>query len=331
MYARMPSGAEQDALERESLDLLAQLLQADTTNPPGNETRAARVLVDYFAGNGIDRRAGRRAARPPEPDRRRRGRAARAHAGLARPPRRRAGRRRASGACRRSPASIKDGYVWGRGATDMKNQVAAEAVALARLAALGRRLRRHASCTPPRPTRSAASTAASGGSAQHRPDLVRCDYLLNEGGGIWLPVDGTGLFPWPSARRRSPSSASGPGAAAATGPCPCTSATRSSGSARVIGALADHDPPAIDRAAHGATTSTSRRRRRSCARASRTRRAARAAVRELRGGRPEVAAGLIEPLLGTTFSPTVLHAGGEAVNVIPTRAAATSTAASCRR
>ena len=39
---------------------------------------------------------------------------------------------------------IKDGYVWGRGAVDIKNLVAAHAVATARIAAAGRPRRRHA-------------------------------------------------------------------------------------------------------------------------------------------------------------------------------------------
>ena len=38
---------------------------------------------------------------------------------------------------------VKDGFVWGVGATDMKNQVAAEAVALARLKRSGAAVRRH--------------------------------------------------------------------------------------------------------------------------------------------------------------------------------------------
>jgi len=48
-------------------------------------------------------------------------------------------------------------------------------------------------------------------------------------------------------------------------------------------------------------------------------RLARAAVRDLHATDPE-SAYLIEPLLGMTFSPTILHGGGEAVNVIPSHA-----------
>ena len=38
-------------------------------------------------------------------------------------------------------------------------------------------------------------TAACAGCAENHPDLLRCDYLLNEGmGGLWLPVDGRKVF-----------------------------------------------------------------------------------------------------------------------------------------
>ena len=101
----------------------------------------------------------------------------------------------------------------------MKNQVAAEAVALARLA--------RAAPTSPATVKFAATADEEGGDdcgarwlCEHRPELVRCDYLLNEGmGGLWLPVDGRRSSCWPSARRPSPSSASARAAAAATARC----------------------------------------------------------------------------------------------------------------
>jgi acetylornithine deacetylase/succinyl-diaminopimelate desuccinylase-like protein len=78
---------------------------------------------------------------------------------------------------------IADGYMWGRGTIDMKNQVAAEAVAGAALARAGWR-----------PARGAlklvfVADEETGGEfgAQYlvteHPDKVRCEMLLNEGGG----------------------------------------------------------------------------------------------------------------------------------------------------
>ena len=80
-------------------------------------------------------------------------------------------------------AELADGYLWGRGAIDMKSQVAAEAVAAVSLARQGWR--------PARGTLKLVfvSDEETGGeigadwlTAAH-PDKVRCDLLLNEGAG----------------------------------------------------------------------------------------------------------------------------------------------------
>ena len=120
------------ALEREVVDLFTALLRVDTTNPPGNETGCALVLQDYFARNGIESTLvgelterqnliARLDGTRPGPTLTLTGHldVVPADAGeWSVPP---------------FAGVVKDGYVWGCGATDMKNQVAAEAVALARL------------------------------------------------------------------------------------------------------------------------------------------------------------------------------------------------------
>ena len=121
-----------NALEREVVDLFTALLRVDTTNPPGNETACALVLKEYLAGNGIERElVGETPARQNLV----------ARLDGARP----GSTLTYMGHMDVVPADagewsvppfggvVKDGYVWGCGATDMKNQVAAEAVALARL------------------------------------------------------------------------------------------------------------------------------------------------------------------------------------------------------
>ena len=87
-----------------------------------------------------------------------------------------------------------DGHVWGRGALDMKSQTAAEVVAGAALAREGWR--------PPRGELKIMSVVDEevGGLlgaqwlTQQRPDLVRCDYLLNEGAGTVIPFGDRRLF-----------------------------------------------------------------------------------------------------------------------------------------
>jgi acetylornithine deacetylase/succinyl-diaminopimelate desuccinylase-like protein len=80
-------------------------------------------------------------------------------------------------------ADVADGYVWGRGALDMKSQVAAEVAAAATLARSGWR---------PAAGELLIATVVdeeTGGSlgaewiCENHPEKVRCDLLVNEGGG----------------------------------------------------------------------------------------------------------------------------------------------------
>jgi acetylornithine deacetylase/succinyl-diaminopimelate desuccinylase-like protein len=85
---------------------------------------------------------------------------------------------------------LDDGFVWGRGALDMKDQVAAEAVAAVSLARGGWR-----------PASGAlklvfVSDEETGGDVgahwltETHPDAVRCDFLLNEGAGEAFEFEG---------------------------------------------------------------------------------------------------------------------------------------------
>jgi acetylornithine deacetylase/succinyl-diaminopimelate desuccinylase-like protein len=167
--------------------LLQALLRLDTVNPPGNETQAAHLLRDYLAQNGIESEL---YARVPE----RANLVARIAGGdgpslaflchtdtvLADP-----------GEWARDPWSgdLVDGEVWGRGALDMKDQVAANAVAFASLAREG---------FEPAGDLLFVATADEevGGDdgyglawlcAEH-PEAVRCDYAINEGAGERLLI-----------------------------------------------------------------------------------------------------------------------------------------------
>jgi len=171
--------------------LLQELLRLDTVNPPGNETRAAELLRDYFAHSGIECAL---VAREPE----RANVVARLPGGdgpslaflshtdtvLADP-----------GEWERDPWSgdLVDDEVWGRGALDMKGQVAASAVAFASLARGG------FSPTGDLIFLSVADEEVGDGYGlswlvEAQPNAVRCDYAVNEGGGERLVVGGTPFF-----------------------------------------------------------------------------------------------------------------------------------------
>ena len=88
---------------------------------------------------------------------------------------------------------LRDGEVWGRGALDMKGQVAASAVALASLAREG--------FEPAGDLVFAATADEEVGAGfgaqwlcQTHPEAVRCDYLVNEGSGERLELGGKAFY-----------------------------------------------------------------------------------------------------------------------------------------
>src|ERR671937_745754 len=118
------------SLRQEVTELLQELIRIDTTNPPGNETKAAELLREYLGDNGVESEL---YARIPE----------RANL-VARISGRGEGPRLLflshtdvvladASEWQGDPWSgaLLDGEVWGRGAPDMKGQVAASAGAVA--------------------------------------------------------------------------------------------------------------------------------------------------------------------------------------------------------
>jgi acetylornithine deacetylase/succinyl-diaminopimelate desuccinylase-like protein len=307
---------EQRALERETVELLSRLLQADTTNPPGNETRAALVLAEYFGRHDLDAQLV-----GDLPDRQNL---------IVRLPGARPGPRLGllghldvvpaeAGEWAVPPFSgtVRDGYVWGRGATDMKNQVAAQAVAVARLARAGAPFAGELLFIATADEERGDYCGARWLVTRH-PELVRCDYLLNEGGGTYSLVDGVRLYPLTIGEKAFAQFRLTVRGRGGHGSVPLHDLNPVERLGRVIAALADHE------AAATVTAVTARYIDRLVSDPDLRARlkdpsGARAAVRELRRDDPE-SAYLIEPLLGVTFSPTIVHGGGEAVNVIPSHA-----------
>ena len=163
------------------IGLLQQLIRTDTTNPPGNETAAAELLRDYLEAAGAECEL---YARVPE------------RANLV-------ARIRGTGEgpslallshtdvvladaseWKRDPfgGELIDGDVWGRGALDMKCEVAASAVAMATLAREGWRGAGDLVLI------AAADEEVGAGFGlewlvEEHPDAVRTDYSVNEGAG----------------------------------------------------------------------------------------------------------------------------------------------------
>jgi acetylornithine deacetylase/succinyl-diaminopimelate desuccinylase-like protein len=85
---------------------------------------------------------------------------------------------------------IADGYLWGRGAIDMKNQVAAEAVAAIHLARSGWRPAQGTLKLVFVPDEETGGHCGARFLTDEHPEKVRCDYLFNEGAGSPFEHDG---------------------------------------------------------------------------------------------------------------------------------------------
>jgi acetylornithine deacetylase/succinyl-diaminopimelate desuccinylase-like protein len=181
--------------------LLQELIRLDTVNPPGNETQAAELLRDYLAESGVESEL---FAKVPE----------RANL-VARLPGSGAGPSllllshtdtvvadAAEWQVDPWSGELRDGEIWGRGALDMKGQVAASAVAIASLA--------RERCRPAGDLVFAACADEEVGQGfglpwlcEQHPDAVRTDYALNEGAGERMELFGRPFYLCSSAEKMS--------------------------------------------------------------------------------------------------------------------------------
>jgi acetylornithine deacetylase/succinyl-diaminopimelate desuccinylase-like protein len=176
------------SLHDEAVTVLRQLLRIDTVNPPGNERPAQEYLADRLERAGLEVFLLGDDPERPNLVARLRGRADGPVLGLlshvdtvvADP---------AGWTHGPWSGALEDGFVWGRGALDMKSQTAAEAVAVASLAREGWQPARGDLLLISVSDEEVDGTGAEWLTSEH-PDLVRCDYLLNEGGGESLELDG---------------------------------------------------------------------------------------------------------------------------------------------
>ena len=88
---------------------------------------------------------------------------------------------------------MRDGFLYGRGALDMKDQTAAEAVAAARLARAGAKFGGTLKVISVADEETGGTLGAKW-ITEERPDLSRVDYLLNEGAGAVMPYGDRRLY-----------------------------------------------------------------------------------------------------------------------------------------
>jgi acetylornithine deacetylase/succinyl-diaminopimelate desuccinylase-like protein len=178
--------------KEEVADLLSALIQIDTTNPPGNETAAAEFLVSYLEKEGFtceisESRPGRGniitrlegtgekpsllllshldvvAANPKE------------------------------WSVDPFGGVIKEGFVWGRGALDMKSMTAIEVIVIKLLKRRKIKLKGDIILAATADEEKGGEEGA-GWLVRNHPEKMQADYVINEGGGLAMPMGGKSMY-----------------------------------------------------------------------------------------------------------------------------------------
>ena len=179
-------------IEEEATNLLSDLIRINTTNPPGNETEAAKYLAetlekDDFKCELFESAPGRGsiitclkgtgekpsllllshldvvAANPKE--------------------------------WSVDPFSgmVKDGFIWGRGALDMKSMTAMEVMVVKLLKRNNVKLKGDVILAATADEEKGGE-AGAGWLVRNYPEKIRADYILNEGGGLAIPIENKNVY-----------------------------------------------------------------------------------------------------------------------------------------
>jgi acetylornithine deacetylase/succinyl-diaminopimelate desuccinylase-like protein len=175
-----------------AIQFLRDLVRFDTTNPPGNELPAAQYIASTLRSEGIDGTVLESAAGRGNVVARLRGDGSApplllmSHLDVvpaevsewSYPP---------------FAAEVDEGYIWGRGTTDTKNLTALQMAVLILLKRGKKRLQRDVILA-------ATADEETGGVlgmewlVNEHPDLVACEYAINEGGGFGFDVGGRRFY-----------------------------------------------------------------------------------------------------------------------------------------
>ncbi|MGB2875461.1 MAG: M20/M25/M40 family metallo-hydrolase [Gaiellaceae bacterium] len=189
-----------EAVRGEAVELLQELIRLDTVNPPGDETAAAELLRNYLAESGVESELYAKVPERANLVARLRGRGGPSLLLLSHTDTVVAN----AAEWRVDPWSgeLRDGEVWGRGALDMKGEVAASAAAVASLAREG--------FEPSGDLIFVAAADEEVGNdfglpwlCREHPDAVRADYALNEGGGERVELAGRHFYICSTAEKMS--------------------------------------------------------------------------------------------------------------------------------
>jgi acetylornithine deacetylase/succinyl-diaminopimelate desuccinylase-like protein len=300
------------ALGPEAIGLVRRLIRTDTVNPPGNERALQEALAAMLTDAGFECEL--LAAEPERPNlvARLRGEAdgptltLLGHVDTVRADPEEWSRNPWSG-------DLVDGWVWGRGALDMKGQVGAEVAACIELGRSGWRPAGELLLVLTADEEAGGGLGAQWLCQQH-PEKVRSDFVVNEGGGgvvevgdrriYTLSVGEKGIFRMRLRARGRAGHAS----------LPRIGDNALLKLARHLAALSEQPPPRpteVGEAFFGAVFGEPFPGEEGL----------RAGLERLRAKAPLIADFLVEPMLSVTLTPTKAHAGKKA-NVIPAEAEA---------
>lgn len=186
----MPERAQ---LEQRTVDLLRRLISTNTVNPPGNEEAVQVQLRDLLEGAGFECELLAAVEGRPNLVARLRGASdgpslcylGHADTVLA---------DASDWSVDPWSGELRDGWVWGRGAVDMKGQVAAEVAAVTALAEEGWRPASGELLVVITADEEAGATHGARWLCETHPDKVRCDYVVNEGGGHAFEFEGRPVY-----------------------------------------------------------------------------------------------------------------------------------------
>lgn len=173
--------------------LLRELLRFDTTNPPGDEAACAEHVAEHLRGSGLEPRLLAEIPGRPNVVARMRGDGdeppllLNAHLDVVpaeaehwmHPP---------------FAGEVHDGWIWGRGAVDMKNMAAMSLTAVRMLAESGVRLRRDVILAFVADEEDGCAHGSKFLVEQH-PDEVRAGFALGEVGGFTLHIGDAPVYP----------------------------------------------------------------------------------------------------------------------------------------
>ena len=179
-------------VEEEVTNILSDLIRINTTNPPGNETEAAKYLARDLEKEGFkcelfESALGRGSV------------VTRIKAVGEKPSLLLLSHLDVVAANPREwsvdpfGGIVKDGFVWGRGALDMKSMTAMEVMVMKLLKRRTVKLKGDVILAATADEEKGGE-AGAGWLARNYPEKIRADFVINEGGGTAIPTNGKNMF-----------------------------------------------------------------------------------------------------------------------------------------